>query len=96
MTKTDEVFTSIQQQNEIIISLLARLVWTLEKIVAIVAGGKRNPDAYVTVYNNLDGTKTGKELAAMAGVAHAYDVRNVAVMAGRRHRPERRYQYAEV
>jgi hypothetical protein len=66
---TDQVFTSIQQQNEIIISLLARLVWTPEKIAAIVTGGKRNPEAYVSVYNALDGTKTGKELAVMAGVA---------------------------
>lgn len=65
---TDEVFASIQQQNEIIISLLARLVWTPEKIGAIVAGGKRNPDGYVTVYNALDGAKTGTQLAALAGV----------------------------
>jgi len=66
---SDEVFISIQQQNEIIISLLARLVWTPEKIAGIVTGGKRNPDAYLIVYNALDGSKTGKELAAMAGVA---------------------------
>lgn len=65
---TDQVFASIQQQNEIIISLLARLVWTPEKIAAIVTGGKRNPDAYRTVYNALDGEKTGIQLAAMAGV----------------------------
>ena len=61
---TDEVFTSIQQQNEIIISLLARLVWTPETITAIVTDGKRNPDAYRTVYNALDGEKTGIQLAA--------------------------------
>jgi hypothetical protein len=66
---TDQVFTNIQQQNEIIIGLLARLVWTPEKIVAIVTGGKRNPDAYRTVYNTLDGEKTGMQLAAIAGVA---------------------------
>jgi hypothetical protein len=65
---TDEVFTSIQHQNEIIIGLLARLVWTPEKITAIVTGGKRNPDAYRSVYNAMDGEKTGIQLAAIAGV----------------------------
>lgn len=29
---TDEVFAVIRQQNEIIIALLARLVWTPEKL----------------------------------------------------------------
>jgi len=66
---TDEIFVSIQQQNEAIISLLARLVWTPEKIASIVTGGKRNPGAYLTVYNALDGSRTGRQLAAMAGVA---------------------------
>jgi hypothetical protein len=64
----DQVFARIEQQNEIIVSLLARLVWSPEKIVAIVTGGKRNPDAYRTVYNALDGEKTGMQLAAIAGV----------------------------
>jgi len=65
---TDEAFAGIQRQNEIIISLLARLVWTPEKIAAIVTGGKRNPDAYRTVYNSLDGEKTGRQLANLAEV----------------------------
>jgi len=30
---------------------------------------KRNPDAYVSVYNALDGERTGVQLAAIAGVS---------------------------
>ena len=64
----DEVFAAIQQQNDIIVSLLARLVWTPEKITEIVTRNKRNPGAYVTVYNALDGSRTGTQLAALARV----------------------------
>lgn len=65
---TDQVFESILQQNEIIITLLARLVWTPEKLSAVVTSKKKNPDAYVSVYNALDGSKTGKQLGELAGV----------------------------
>jgi hypothetical protein len=65
---TEEVFTNILQQNEVIITLLARLVWTPEKLAAVVMANKRNPDAYVSVYNALDGEKTGVQLATLAGV----------------------------
>lgn len=65
---TDEVFASIVQQNDVIITLLARLVWTPEKLVAAVTERKKNPDAYVSVYNALDGVKTGKQLGEIAGV----------------------------
>lgn len=66
---SDEVFAAIQRQNDIIVSLLARLVWTPEKITEIVTRNKRNPGAYVTTYNALDGSKTGTQLAALARVA---------------------------
>jgi len=65
---TEEVFANILQQNEVIITLLARLVWTPEKLAAVVMANKRNPDAYVSVYNALDGEKTGVQLATLAGV----------------------------
>ena len=65
---TEELMNGIQRQNEIIISLLARLVWTPEKIGAIITSGKRNPAGYVTAYNALDGAKPGTQLAAIAGV----------------------------
>lgn len=65
---TDEAFANIQQQNEIIISLLARLVWTPDKLAGVVMAKKKNPEAYVSVYNALDGVKTGKQLGEIAGV----------------------------
>jgi hypothetical protein len=64
----DEVFTRIQQQNEVIISLLARLAWTPEKITEIVIRNKRDPGAYVVAYNALDGFKSGTQIAGLAKV----------------------------
>ncbi len=66
---TDEMFTTLLQQNEVMISLLARLVWTPEKLVEIVmANKKKDPEAYISVYNALDGEATGKQLGEIAGV----------------------------
>src|SRR5437016_5979070 len=66
----DEMFATLLQQNEAMISLLARLVWTPEKPVEIVmANKKKDPEAYVSVYNALDGEKTGKQLGEIAGVS---------------------------
>jgi hypothetical protein len=64
----DEVFTTIQQQNEAIINLLARLAWTPEKIAEIAIRGKRNPEAYIKAYNALDGSKTVTHVATLGGV----------------------------
>ena len=64
----DEVFAAIQQQNEVIISLLARMVWTPERITEVVTRNKRDPGAYVAAYNALDGSKTGTQVAALAKV----------------------------
>jgi len=65
---TDEVFAIIRQQNESIIALLARLVWTPDKLAAVVKSRKSDPEAYVRVYNALDGAKTVSELADIARV----------------------------
>lgn len=65
----DESLTNIQRQNDVIIGLLARLVWTPDKLAEIVSRGKRNPQAYRNVYNALDGTTTGKRLASLAKVS---------------------------
>ena len=67
---SDEVFSVIQQHNEVVISLLARLVWTPDKVSEIVIRGKRNLEAYLTAYNAIDGSKTVTQLALLAGVAH--------------------------
>ena len=74
---TDEALTTIAQQNktlisqnEMLISLIARLVWPPEKLVEMVMANKRtDPEAYVTVYNALDGEKTGKQLGEIVGVS---------------------------
>jgi hypothetical protein len=58
----------MQRQNDIIIALLARLVWTPEKLAEIVTRAKRNPDAYRKIYNALDGDRTGRSLASIASV----------------------------
>lgn len=64
----DDALATMHRQNEVIISLLARLAFGEEKIVEIVTRGKKNPEAYRKVYNALDGLRTGTELAAVAGV----------------------------
>ena len=67
---TDEMFANILQQNQMMITLLARLVWPPEKLVEMVMANKKtNPEAYVSVYNALDGEKTGKQLGEIAGVS---------------------------
>lgn len=65
----DQTLRNIQGQNDVIIGLLARLVWTPEKLAEIVTRGKRNPRAYRNVYNALDGIATGKHLALRAKVS---------------------------
>jgi hypothetical protein len=64
----DDGLSKLHKQSEIIIGLLARMIWTPEQISNIVIRGKKNPDAYRKVYNALDGIKTGTQLAALAGV----------------------------
>ena len=65
---TDEVFAIIRQQNESIIALLARLLWTPDKLAAVVKSRKRDPEAYVRVYNALDGQRTVTHVAEIANV----------------------------
>jgi hypothetical protein len=55
-------------QNEVLITLIARLVWTPEKLIEIVMANKKNREACVSVYNALDGERTGKQLGEIAGV----------------------------
>ena len=64
----DDLLITIQRQNEIVIGLLARMIWTPTQLTEIVTKGKRNPDAYIDVYNALDGNATGTSLAKLAGV----------------------------
>jgi hypothetical protein len=65
----EESLEILRRQNDAIIGLLARLVWTPEALAEIVSRGKRNPQAYRMVYNALDGIATGRELASLAKVS---------------------------
>ncbi len=57
------------KQLDILISLLARREPGIEKIQEVVTRGKRDPDAYVRVYNTLDGTVGVTEAAKAAKVS---------------------------
>jgi hypothetical protein len=59
----------LERQNETIIALLARSTLGLPAISQIVCSGKRNPKAYLKVYNSLNGEKNVTELARLAAVS---------------------------
>lgn len=61
---------TLETQNKIIISLLARTALGVKEIERIVRSGKKkeNQDNFVLVYNALDGTKSGTELAKIIGI----------------------------
>jgi len=59
----------LERQNSAIIALLARSSIGVPAISNIVCGGKRNPQAYLKVYNALDGRTGVTDLAKLAGVS---------------------------
>lgn len=61
----------IEEQNKVIISLLARSVIGIQQIEKIVRGGKKKgePDKFVLAYNALDGTTSGVDLAKIVGIS---------------------------
>ncbi len=69
MESIDYVFRTIVRQNGVIIRLLAQSVLGTDTVRALVVRGKRNPSAYIRVYNALDGTVGVTEAARIAGVA---------------------------
>ena len=56
------------KQNEVIISLLARMVFGEEKLKQIITRGKRKPKDWIRGYNACDGKKGVTEIAKIAGV----------------------------
>ena len=60
---------TVNKQLDILISLLARRDPGIEKIHEIVTRGKRDPNAYVRVYNTLDGTVGVTDAAKVAKVS---------------------------
>lgn len=63
-----ENFKKLIKQNEIIISLLRRLVFKPEEVRKIVKWKKRNPQNYVNGYNACDGDHSVSEIANIVGV----------------------------
>jgi hypothetical protein len=59
----------LERQNAVIISLLARSTIGVPAITKIVVSGKRNPQAYLKVYNSLNGEVGVTNLAKLAGVS---------------------------
>ncbi len=59
----------IEKQVDVLISLLARRDPGIEKIQEIVTRAKRDPAAYIRVYNALDGTIGVTEAAKLAKVS---------------------------
>jgi hypothetical protein len=59
----------IVRQNDVMIGLLARTSPGTKTIRLIVTRGKRDPDAYVRLYNALDGALSVTECAKLAGVS---------------------------
>lgn len=58
----------IKAQNEVIVSLLARLSFGNEAVKEIVVEKKRDKDAYVKAYNALDGAHGVGDIAKLAKV----------------------------
>jgi len=56
------------KQNQIIISLLARMAFGEEKLKQIITHGKRKPKDWIRGYNACDGTKGVTEIAKIVGV----------------------------
>jgi hypothetical protein len=60
---------TIEKQNDIIISLLGRMVFSPEKIREILTKNKKkDPEKYVVGYNACDGIKNVNDLAEIIGV----------------------------
>ena len=56
------------KQNQIIISLLARMAFGEEEIKKIITHGKRKPNNWIKGYNACDGTNGVTKIAKIAGV----------------------------
>jgi hypothetical protein len=59
---------TISKKDEMMISLLGRLVFPEDKLKNMITKNKRNPDAYLRGYNSCDGTRTVTEVAKVIGV----------------------------
>jgi len=56
------------KQNEVIISLLGRLVFPEEKLIEMITKRKRNPEAYIKAYSLCDGKNSVTDIANKIGL----------------------------
>jgi hypothetical protein len=69
VTRIEEhLLQTLAKQNEVIIMLLARLDNGQTRVRDIVSRGKRDPTAYLRLYNALDGSISVSDAAKLAGV----------------------------
>jgi DNA-binding MarR family transcriptional regulator len=66
----NDYLKKLVKQNEIIISLLGRMVFTPKEVKDIVTANKREnlKHGYINGYNALDGKKSVSEIAGVIGV----------------------------
>jgi len=65
---SEDPFKKLVRQNEVIISLLGRMVFKPEQIREIVEKKKRNPQNYVNGYNACNGENSLHDIAVVVGV----------------------------
>lgn len=64
----EDLLRKIIKQNEAIISLLGRMIFTEEKVRELVTFRKRDKESYIRGYNACDGSRTVREIAEIVGV----------------------------
>lgn len=88
--------SNFEKQVDVLISLLARRDPGVEKITEVVTRGKRNPLAYIRVYNALDGTLGVTEAAKLATVSQptmtrvlqGWEAEGIVYDVGEHHKPQ--------
>ena len=70
---TKDVLENIRRQNEVIISLLGRLVFNEDKVIELVTANKKEnlKIKYIEGYNSCDGKKSQTEIAKVVGVSQS-------------------------
>jgi len=70
---SEDILEQIRRQNEVIISLLGRLVFDENSVRNIVTYNKREElkTKYIEGYNSCDGKKTQKEIADIIGISQS-------------------------
>jgi DNA-binding MarR family transcriptional regulator len=65
----EEIFERISMQNEVIISLLGRLVFPEEKLKQLITKNSKKPNEMIKSYNCCDGKRSVSQIAKKCGVA---------------------------